>query len=99
MAAAYMNDNKGQWTKVVCAGGASGVCAGTQVEENIMSDEQLVLEGITYHCGRKRYVINSDTFSTCSQHLKFTLINFQECHARISYMGRYLLTCWGTIRM
>ena len=34
-----------------------------------------------YHCGRKRYIINSETFSTCNQYVKFTFINSQEFHA------------------
>ena len=52
-----------------------------------------------YHYGRERYMINSETFSTWSQHVKFTLINSSEFHACISYMGRYPLTCWGMVRM
>ena len=42
---------------------------------------------------------NSETFSTCNHHDFFSFINSQEFHACISYMGRYPLTCWGTIRM
>ena len=30
-----------------------------------------------YHCGRKGYIINSETFSTCSQHVRFTFIHSQ----------------------
>ena len=45
----------------------------------------------TYHCGRKRYIIYSEIFSTCSQHVKFTSINSQEFHAYISYMPTHML--------
>ena len=48
-----------------------------------------------YHYGRKRYIIGSETFSTCNQHVNFTFMNSPEFHACISYMGRYPLTCWG----
>ena len=48
-----------------------------------------------YHCGRKRYVINSEAFSTCNSYVKFTFVNSQELHACISYMGSYMPTCWG----
>ena len=44
---------------------------------------------------RKRYMINSKAFSTCYQHEKFTFMNPSDFYACISYMGRYLLTCWG----
>ena len=49
----------------------------------------------SYHCGRKRYIINSETFSTCEQHVKFRLTISHEFHACISYMDRYPpRTCW-----
>ena len=44
-----------------------------------------------YHCGRKEYIINSETFSTCNQHAKLTFINSQEVHACISYMPAHML--------
>ena len=44
-----------------------------------------------YHCGRKRCIINSETFSTCSQHVNFTSLNSQEFHACISYMPAHML--------
>ena len=44
-----------------------------------------------YHCGRKRYIINSETFSACNQHVKFTFINSQEFHACISYMPAHIV--------
>ena len=28
-----------------------------------------------YHCGRRRHIINSETFSTCNPHVNFTFIN------------------------
>ena len=40
----------------------------------------------SYHCGRKRCIINSETFSTCSQHVNFTFINSQEFHASCMYL-------------
>ena len=36
-------------------------------------------------------IINSETFSTCNQHVKFTFINSQEFHACISYMPAHML--------
>ena len=44
-----------------------------------------------YHCGRKRYIINSETYSTCNEHVKFTFINSQELHASTSYMPTHML--------
>ena len=35
--------------------------------------------------------MNSETISTCSQHVQFTYINSQEFHACISYMPAHML--------
>ena len=43
------------------------------------------------HCGRKRYIVNSEILSTCNQRVKFTFINSQEVHACISYMNAHML--------
>ena len=45
----------------------------------------------TLQCGRKRYIINSETFSTCNQHVEFTFINSQEFHVCISYTPAHML--------
>ena len=44
-----------------------------------------------YHCGRKRCIINSETFSTCNQHVKFASNNSQDFHVCISYMPTDML--------
>ena len=40
-----------------------------------------------YHCGRKRYIVNSEKYFTCSQHVSFTFIKSPEYHTCIAYMG------------
>ena len=36
-------------------------------------------------------MINSETFSTCNQHVTFAFINSQEFHACISHMPAHML--------
>ena len=55
------------------------------------TEPPLATKIVVYHCGQRRYIINSETFSTCNQHVNFTLINSQYFHACISYKPAHML--------
>ena len=47
----------------------------------------LLTSPTTYHYGRTRYIINSEKYFTCSQHVRFTFVKSSEYHTCIDYMG------------
>ena len=49
-----------------------------------------------YHCGRKRYIISSETFSKYNKHANIHLL-IPKSFMHVSLTC--LLTCWGMIRM